>query len=86
MEILQCNEEEILPSNPVAVKGCSQGSEGWFCKKIFSNCCGIVDGRHLPLELSRGENSVDYYDYKHNIFVSMHAIVDAKVRSIDVYA
>lgn len=55
-----------------------------FAAKGFPNCCGAIDGTHLPIELPAGESSVDYYDYKHNISMSMQAIVDATDRFIDV--
>lgn len=55
-----------------------------FHLKGFPNCCGAVDGTHFPVELPRGERSVDYYDYKHNVFVSMQAIVDSNCCFLDV--
>lgn len=55
-----------------------------FSQKGFPNCCGAIDGTHFPIELPRVENSVDYYDYKHNISVSMQAIVDQQGRFIDI--
>jgi hypothetical protein len=50
-----------------------------FCAQDFHNCCGAVDGTHIPVELPQGELSMDFYDYKKNISVSMQAIVDLKL-------
>lgn len=55
-----------------------------FSAKGFPNCCGTIDGTHLPVELPLGENSVDYFDYKPNVSVSMQAIVDSQCRFLDV--
>lgn len=55
-----------------------------FRLKGFPNCYGAIDGTHFPIEFPRGENSVDYYNYKHNISVSMQAIVDANGHFLDI--
>jgi hypothetical protein len=55
-----------------------------FRAKQFHNCCGAIDGTHFPVELPRGEESIDYYDYKKNISVSLQAIVDLNLKFLDV--
>lgn len=55
-----------------------------FRAKGFPNCCDAIDGTHLLVELPLRENHVDYFDYKHNVLVSMQAIVDLQCRFLDV--
>jgi hypothetical protein len=55
-----------------------------FSAKHFHNCCGAIDGTHFSIELPQGELSTYYFDYKKNVSVSMQAIVDLKLRFLDV--
>jgi hypothetical protein len=55
-----------------------------FTTKKFYNCCGAMDAIHFRVELPAGEESSDYFDYKHNISVLLQAIVDLKLRYPDI--
>jgi hypothetical protein len=43
-----------------------------------------LDGTHFPIELSNGENSESYFDFKKKISVSMQGIVDLDLRFLHV--
>lgn len=51
-------EGKFQPFHQVAYRGLSQEVKADFVVKGFPNCCGAIEGMHLPIELPRGENSM----------------------------
>ena len=47
-----------------------------FAAKHLYNYCGAMDATHILIDLPHDIDSVNFYDYKKNIFVLMQAIVN----------
>lgn len=59
---------------------------GMEAQQGLPNCCGAIDGTHLPIELPPGQNSMAYRDYKGKTSIAMQAIMDSNLRFLDVFA
>lgn len=58
--------------------------QGFQERRGFPNCCGAIDGTHLPIELPYDEDSSQYFDWTHKLSVSMQAICDQNLQFLDV--
>lgn len=50
------------------------------------NCCGAMDVTHIVMDKPAFESAVDWYDRNSNYSMSLQAVVDAKMRFLDVFA
>ncbi|MCO5552582.1 hypothetical protein L7F22_006095 [Adiantum nelumboides] len=60
------------------VKGSFEVKEG------FPNCCGTIDVTHINMDLPSGEVQAHWFDRNHNYSMTLQAIVNSDMRSMDI--
>ena len=57
--------------------------DGFFYRWRFPQCCGAIDGTHIPI-IAPADHHCDYFNRKHFHSVILQAVVDHKYRFINI--